>query len=132
MVALSLAGGSATAQQAAPPLVPEHQGDIGFVSGGTGLEDRETLRGMAGDYNLHLMFAVQPSGQYLAGVGVTLNDAKGNTVLDTVSDGPLFYAHVPPGRYRVTVTSGGKAQTRDVQIAATGRAAQAFYWRQAG
>jgi hypothetical protein len=115
-----------------PALVPGHEGDIGFVSGGTSLDDRASLRGIAGAYNLRLTFAVQPSGAYLAGIGVKLADANGRTLLDTVSDGPLFYAHVPPGRYRVTVTDGAQSQTSDLDVAPTSSAAQAFYWRQAG
>lgn len=118
--------------EAVPPLVPGYEGDIGFVSGGTSLDDRASLRDIAGAYNLHLTFAVQPSGEYLAGIGVKLADTKGRTLLDTVSDGPLFYAKVPPGLYRVTVTNAGKSQTRDLKVAATSPASQAFYWRQAG
>lgn len=150
-LSLSLATWAAGAQQATPAraeplapqlqaqaqaneasaLVPQHQGGIGFVSGGLGEEERTTLRGMAADYNMRLMFAVAGSGEYLADVAVKLVDARGDTVLDTVSDGPFFYAHVPPGRYRITVASAGQSQTRSVEIGANGVASQAFYWRQA-
>lgn len=114
----------------APALVPQHQGGIGFVSGGLGEEERTALRGMAADYNMQLMFALAGSGEYLADVTVKLVDAYGDTVLDAVSDGPLFYARVPPGRYRITVASAGQSQTRSVEIDAHA-ASQAFYWRQA-
>ena len=56
---------------------------------------------------MRLMFALAGSGEYLADVTVKLVDAYGDTVLDAVSDGPLFYARVPPGRYRITVASAG-------------------------
>ncbi len=139
-LAASLASWGAAAQQApamdspqaTPALVPEHQGDIGYVSGGASLDDRASLAAMARQYNLRLTFAVQPSGEYLSGIDVTVAGANGKTLLDTVSSGPLFYAQLPPGHYRVTVANDGKSQTRDLSVAATGVSAEAFYWRQAG
>lgn len=122
---------TAGAMTDAPALVQGQQGEIAFVSGGTSLDDRAALRQTEDQYNLRLTFAVRPSGEYLSDVNVTLTDDKGQTLLDTISNGPLFFAHVPPGRYRVTVTSGRETQTRDIAIGATGPASQAFYWRQA-
>lgn len=120
------------AQDAAPGgLEPQRQGDISFISGGVGDEDRATLRQVARDYNLHLQFAIQGSGEYLADVNVTLSDDKGKALLDTISDGPLFFARVPSGRYKLTVAEGGKGQTRDVTIPATGIVSQSFYWKPA-
>jgi hypothetical protein len=107
---------------------PQQQGDIGFVSGGVGDDDRAALRQMAHNYNLRLQFAIQGSGEYLADVNVTLTDEKGRTLLDTISDGPLFFAKVPPGRYKITAAEGGRTLTRAVVVPADGPAAQAFYW----
>ncbi len=117
----------------APALTPQQQGQISFISGGASADDRETLQSMAGNYNIRLMFAEQSSGDYLAGVGVTLVDGRGNTVLNTISDGPLFYAHAPAGHYRVTVAINGRSQTRSIDVGAGGGArAQSFYWPHAG
>ena len=132
-LALLLAGpiSSALAQSvgAEPPaLEPQRQGEITFVSGGTGDEDRAAMRQAARDYNLRLQFAIQGTGEYLADVGVTLADASGRTVLDTISDGPLFFARVPPGRYKLTVIESGKSQSRNIAVAAEGALAQSFYW----
>jgi hypothetical protein len=107
---------------------PQQQGDIGFVSGGVGDDDRTALRQMAHNYNLRLQFAIQGSGEYLSDVNVTLTDEKGRTLLDTISDGPLFFAKVPPGRYKITAAEGGRTLTHAVVVPAAGTAAQAFYW----
>ncbi|HUB94509.1 MAG TPA: hypothetical protein VL993_01240 [Stellaceae bacterium] len=134
VLALSLFSWGAAAQQApdaAPPLQPGRQGDIQFVSGGSSLDDREALRDVAGKYDVRLTFAVLPGRQYLSGVNVKLADSSGRTVLDTVSDGPLFYAAVPPGHYRLTVTNSGQAQTGEFSVAGNGVVSRAFFWRQA-
>jgi hypothetical protein len=134
----SLASWGAAAQQmpgasnSVPALQPGHQGAIEFVSGGASLDDRQTLQGMAGKYDMRLTFAALPGHEYLSGVGVTLADASGKTLLDTVSDGPLFYAQVPTGHYRITVTNGGQSQSGDIAIAGNGAVSRAFFWRRAG
>jgi hypothetical protein len=120
-----------THDSASGGLEAQRQGDITFISGGVGDEDRATLRQVSRDYNLHLQFAVQGSGEYLAEVNVTLTDDKGKTLLDTISDGPLFFARVPPGRYKLTVAEGGKGQTRDLNVPATGTVSESFYWKPA-
>lgn len=115
--------------QASPPsaLQAQQQGNITFVSGGAGDEDRTALKQVESQYNVRLLFAAR-DGAFLANIGVTLADARGATVLDTISDGPIFYAHVPPGRYRLTVSNQGQTQTRDVTVSAGGVVHQDFYW----
>jgi len=116
--------------QQQPPIPPalqaQQQGNITFVSGGAGTEDRDALRQVENQYNLRLLFAAR-NGNYLAGIAVTLNDMRGNAVLDTIAEGPIFYAHVPPGRYRLTVSNQGQSQSRDISIG-NGAVRQDFYW----
>lgn len=123
---------SQSAQGWLPPSAmphPQHQGNVTFVSGGVGMGNREAMRRMAPDYNLRLIFAVEHSGNYLSDVDVRLINAQGQDVLNTKSHGPLFYAHLAPGHYKVSVSSDGKTQTRRINISTRGVAAQSFYWR---
>jgi hypothetical protein len=113
----------------ASSLQPQQQGNITFVSGGAGDEDRDALKQVESQYNLRLLFAAR-NGDFLANVAVTLSDTRGNAVLDTISDGPIFYAHVPPGRYRLTVSNEGQSQNHDVTIGG-GVVSQDFYWASA-
>ena len=115
---------------APPALAVQRQGNITFVSGGAGDEDRDALRQVESQYNLRLLFAAR-SGDYLAGVAVTLRDARGNAVLDTIAEGPIFYARMPPGRYRLTVSNQGQSQSRNIGIG-SGAVRQDFYWASAG
>jgi hypothetical protein len=132
LLSIVVAASSAGAQQPniseSSSLQPQTQGAVSFVSGGSSSDERDALRKMQSQYNLRLQFAVQRSGEYLANVNVTLTDAKGGTVLDTISDGPFFFAQLTPGRYRLTVTSDGKSETRNLVIPANGAVAQDFYW----
>lgn len=86
------------------------------------------MRAMARDYNLRLQFATTGTGQYLADVNVTLSDEKGKALVDTLADGPLFFAKLPPGRYRITVAEGGRTQSRNIDVPENGAALQSFYW----
>ena len=118
-------------QPPAPPaLQAQQQGNITFVSGGAGDEDRDALKQVESQYNLRLLFAAR-NGEYLANVAVTLSDARGNAVLDTIAEGPIFYARVPPGRYRLTVSNEGQSQSRDISVG-NGAVRQDFYWASAG
>lgn len=107
----------------------ERQGAISFVSGGIGEEGRSAMQQMEPNYNLRLLFARQGTGEYLSAVDVNLADGQGKTVLATTSEGPFFFAEVPPGRYKLSVASEGRSQTRNVDVAASGAVKQSFYWR---
>jgi hypothetical protein len=104
---------------------------VSYISGGVGSDAVQALRDVKGRYNLHLLFAVQGSGEYLANVRVRLANRQGNTVLDTVSDGPYFFAKLQPGRYQVSAESEGRTLTRSVEISPNGSVSEAFYWRSA-
>jgi hypothetical protein len=113
-----------------PALQAQQQGNVTFVSGGAGDEDRSALKQVENQYNLRLLFAAR-NGDYLADVAVTLSDTRGNAMLDTIAEGPIFYAHVPPGHYRLTVSNQGQSQSKDINIG-NGATRQDFYWASAG
>ncbi|MEQ1485672.1 carboxypeptidase regulatory-like domain-containing protein [Methyloglobulus sp.] len=77
---------------------PQTQGDVTFVSGGVGGDERSAMQAIRTDYNLSLLFSVQGSGEYLSDVKVSITDSKGNTFLETVADGPMLLASLKPGR----------------------------------
>lgn len=121
---LSAAALGAHAQQ----LTVQQQDGTRFVTGGVGLEEREALKGMQADYNLHLTFAVKGTGAYLASVDVAVTDAKGASVLSAMADGPKLYARLAPGKYTVKATFAGKTQTKKVTVGKKGAAAATFLW----
>lgn len=102
-------------------------GEISYVTGGIGVQSREEMMPVRGHYNLRLLFAYT-TGSYLADIAVTVADTAGSTLLETVSDGPYLWARMAPGRYRVTVSHAGEAQTRHVNVPASGAADVSFFW----
>jgi hypothetical protein len=103
-------------------LVPKTQNNIAYVTGGVGKDEQELADTLKRDgYNMHLVFAEQQTGAYLSDVRVRISDAKGSVVLDTVTDGPMFVAKLPPGRYQVAAEVRGQTKTALIDTAAGGR-----------
>lgn len=119
---------SVAADSNEPVCQPVTESGITYVSGGNGLEERQALNDVSGDYNLKLVFAEKQSGSYLADVKLSIMDMKGRKVLEAISDGPWFLAKLVPGRYKITAEIAGKTQVRQAKVG-SGRLAQLyFYW----
>ena len=103
---------SASAQDAAT-LEPRTQNNTTFISGGVGKDEAQLADAISRyGYNVQLVFAEQ-TGAFLADVDLHITDAAGKTVLDTVSEGPMFLAKLPPGQYRVAAQANGAGPDRD-------------------
>lgn len=109
---------------------PTTQGDVSYVSGGVGADDAAAFKAAESQYALALEFSqhAQPRDVYLAGVKVTLTDAKGNVVLDTVADGPFLLANLPAGAYTVQADSGGSVKRQTVHVRTGAHARAVFSW----
>jgi len=99
-----------------------------YISGGIGEEERASMEASRDYFNLRLAFAARGSGEYLSSVRVRIADLNGGELLDTVTDGPLFYARLAPGTYRVTAAYGDEPQERRVRIGGAGAADLVLYW----
>ncbi len=93
-------------------------GDVKYANGGFGMEEREAMRALAGQFNLHLMFSVDLRSAFVAGVALTVADPKGGTVFELADAGPWTHVQLPPGRYRVSATYKGVSQARTVSLGA--------------
>lgn len=90
-------------------------GEVTYLSGGIGLEERNFLNTLAKDYNLKLVFAMA-SGEYLSDLMVVIQDSGGEVLLRTTSVGPWFFVRLPEGEYKVTVSVGDKKKSRQVKV----------------
>jgi hypothetical protein len=102
------------AAQAAP--TPKQQNGIGYVNGGVGQEEQSAMRAQRADYNLLLTFATKESGAFRSDVQLDIMDAKGTTLLSAANSGPMFYAKLPAGTYRISAAAEGKVFKRSVKI----------------
>lgn len=102
-------------------------GGVSYVSGGVGTESIDRLSSLARDFNLKLVFALK-AGDYVSGVKVTIADAAGKTLVDTLSEGPWFFTSLPAGNYQVVATFAGKAEKRTASVAAKRLKTVDFRW----
>ena len=68
------------------------------------------------------------AGNYLADVAVRIDDAHGNKVLDTVSEGPWLLVNTVPGRYRIRAIFSGETVDRWTTVPAGGRRDLILRW----
>ncbi len=97
------AGTAIAAVDFIPPFNGQHRtlaNGITYYSGGVGITERKQMEEMSKGCNLKLIFDSK-SGNFLSAVAVTIQDAKGNVVVDAISKGPWFSAKLPAGTYRV-------------------------------
>lgn len=87
---------------AAQPFPMNEQGDVRWVCGGIGLDERAALAKMEADSNLKLVFAGGKRGEYLAKVDVILSDREGKrSALKFTAKAPICLVQAPAGRYQV-------------------------------
>lgn len=101
---------------------------IRYVSGGIGVSERDELNALSHQFNLRLLFAVQ-AGNYLADIRVNITNARGETVLSAKSEGPWFFAQLPPGAYTVDVDALDRTQRQAVRISGGRQSRLNFFWR---
>lgn len=111
-------------------IQPQTQGDVTFVTGGVGIDERNELDATRANYNLSLLFSVQGSGNYLSDVNIRITDLKGNVFLETVSNGPKLFAKLPSGRYIVTVDLNGETYHKTVSVRGKRNTSLSFTWSQ--
>ena len=129
LLAAFVALGATPYANAASALEVKKSGDIQDVTGGVGDEEQRALEASAPqDFNLKVTIAVS-AGNYLSDVDLALLKS-GTEVLRTKTDGPMFLAKVPPGRYEVRATANGKTQSKTVDVGANGRASATFHMGQ--
>jgi len=100
--------------------------DIEYESVGIG--DDDSLAKTPGAYNLHMVFATQGRGAYLADIKVLIENSRGRKILETESPGPIFYAKLPMGTYRITADSHGKSLRKSITLKNRGKRDLYFYW----
>jgi hypothetical protein len=110
--------------------VERRQGNVTFITGGVTKDEAESFRAAMSRYALGLEFAKAngPRGDFLANVDVSITDARGQPVLQTISDGPFLLADLPAGQYTVRAASEGQLKTQTVNVTPGRHQHLAFTW----
>jgi hypothetical protein len=110
-VALALSAGNAFAGM--PEM--QQQGDIPYISGGIGSDETDAIEAVKENYNLRVTSA-DKTGHFRGDTRIIVSDVTEDVLLDTITQGPLFYANLPKGRYTVYGYSEGQSKTQKVTI----------------
>lgn len=92
-----------------------HAADAPYITGGIGKDEREAIMAKRGDYNFEIKSALK-AGNFTGDVRVVIENADGETVLDAMTDGPLFYAKLEPGNYVVKTVYESQTQENKIAI----------------
>lgn len=104
-----LAAGGAYASETEPAPAPEirFEGDIAYVSGGVGRDERQAMHAMAGRFNVRLNLVSAKGGEALSDVDVSIVDEQGRLRLRLRTMGPLLYLKLPTGHYQLNAAYRG-------------------------
>ena len=93
-------------------------GDVTFVSGGASAEEADAMRDAAQKYSLAIEMSPRDAlpGEYIGDAQVGIRDAQGNIVFNTVVDGPILLARLPPGIYTVVARWKGTLMHQTVDL----------------
>jgi hypothetical protein len=111
-------------------IQPQTQGKITFVTGGVGGDEQEAIQAMRAYYNLHLLFSIKGTGEYVSGVKVRITNSNGNTVMESLSDGPMLFTKLKPGRYTVAVDRDGQVIRKTAKVTGNHKVSLFFTWPQ--
>lgn len=94
-------------------LSTEQQSGIEFITGGIGDEETAQLESLASDYNTKITNARKGGGAYVGDTDLMIYNTRGERLLAT-DVGPLTYANLPRGKYKITAENNGRLQTKTI------------------
>lgn len=99
------------ADEAALGIKVRKQSGINYITGGLG-DEAKAFEQLAPRYPVQMIFTVAGEHAQIRDVKVTVRDVKGDSVLDAVSEGPLFYVNTPSGRWTFEAEWNGEKQAK--------------------
>jgi hypothetical protein len=115
-VALALVFAACLAPAASFAAQPKEQNGVSYINGGVGTDEQNAMQALRADYNLRLTFATKQTGAYRSDVQLDIADTKGASLLSVANAGPMFFAKLPPGTYRISAAAEGKTFRRTVRL----------------
>ncbi len=100
-----------------------------YLNGGIGKDEEAYMRKIAADWPLRMTFSERKDNEFVADVDVLIVDAKGSPYLMLSNAGPMTYAMLPPGKYRITARFKGQSETREVTLDGKSGRDVSFHWQ---
>jgi hypothetical protein len=119
--------GFGIAQGTSPFIEKGAVNGIRYMAGGVGSNERAAMEERAEEYSLKLVFALN-TGEYLSRIHVVIREPEGEVLLNALSNGPLFFADLPRGRYGIAVTYKDQRKLREVEVGEALRTIF-FHWK---
>lgn len=108
------------------------QGPLTFITGGIGSDESGAMFAAAKQWSLLIeMSEIDGSGRgvWIAGINIRVLNAKQQTILETVCDGPLMLLNAPSGQYTVEASYQGKLLKRSVVLKEGDAQKLTLFWR---
>jgi len=108
------------------------QGDISFITGGIGSDESSAMFAAAKKWSLLIeMSEIDGSGRgvWIAGTDIRVFNAKQQTIIEILCDGPLMLLNAPPGQYTVEASYQGKVLKRSVTLKEGELQKLTLFWR---
>ncbi|MCB1771601.1 MAG: hypothetical protein KDJ31_18180 [Candidatus Competibacteraceae bacterium] len=100
-----------------------------YLNGGVGESSEHYMHKIAKDWPLRMIFSERKDNEFVADVKLLVTDAQGVPYLQLSNAGPMTYAMLPAGKYRITAQFRGQSETREVTLdGKTGRDVY-FHWK---
>lgn len=87
-----------------------------YQNGGIGQDEQAAMRKTAKDWPLRMVFSERKDNEFVANVKLLVTDQRGAPLLQLDHAGPMTYAMLPAGKYRITATMGGVTESREVAL----------------
>jgi hypothetical protein len=100
-----------------------------YVNGGIGKDEEAYMRRIVKDWSLRMIFSERKDNEFVADVNLLVTDMRGAPVLVLPAAGPMTYAMLPAGKYRVTASFRGKAESREVTLDGKQARDVYFHWK---
>lgn len=124
-----LAMSTVTAQAQDELVLVEPVQSTMFINGGIGKGDQAYMSKIAKDWPLRMVFSAKTDNEYVADVRLLVTNTRGTPVLQLAGAGPITYAQLPAGHYRIYATHNGKVETRAVTLDGKTGHEVVFHWQ---
>ena len=98
--------------------MPVIAGNVTYLTGGIGASEAESIRAIAKNYPLEIVFVqkLDLKEEFLAEVKVKIEDRHQNLILDITTEGPYLLANLPKGHYQIIAEYNGNVKQQWVNV----------------